>query len=93
MRTKSVRGFKTGDMVRAEVQNGKKAAIHVGKVAVCASGSFRVGNTDRINAKHYRILQRAAGYGFVVSASPVRDCVPPAFLPMPKGRGFQRRFR
>jgi RRXRR protein len=80
-------------VVRAEVPNGKKAALHVGRVAVRASGSFRVGNTDGVNAKHCRILQRADGYGFVVSASPVRDCVPPAFLPMPNGRGFQRRFR
>jgi hypothetical protein len=36
-------GFQTGDMVRAEVPKGKHAGIHVGRVAVRASGSFRVG--------------------------------------------------
>src|SRR5262252_6858224 len=50
MRTKSVRVFKTGDMVRAEVPKDKQAGIHVGRVAVRASGSFRVGNADGINA-------------------------------------------
>jgi hypothetical protein len=30
---------------------GKKAKIHIGRVAVRAGGSFRVGNTDPINAK------------------------------------------
>jgi hypothetical protein len=88
MRIKSVRGFKTGDMVRAEVPNGKKAAIHVGRVAVRASASFRIGNTDGVNAKLCHILQRADGYGF--AGSGLR---PARFPPLPKGRGFQRRFR
>jgi 5-methylcytosine-specific restriction endonuclease McrA len=66
MRTTSVRGFnnKTGDMVRAEVPNGKHAAIHVGRVAVPASGSFRVGNADGINATYCKLLGRADGYGY-----------------------------
>jgi hypothetical protein len=46
MRTKFVRGFKTGDMVRTEVPKGEQAGIHVGRVAVRASGPFRVGNAD-----------------------------------------------
>jgi hypothetical protein len=54
MRTKAVRGFKTEDMVRAEVPNGKEAGVHVGRVAVRASGSF----ADAINAKYCKILHR-----------------------------------
>jgi hypothetical protein len=38
MRTKAVRGFQTGDMVRAELPHGKKAGVHLGRVAVRASG-------------------------------------------------------
>ena len=48
MRPKAVCGFKTGDMVRAEVPNGKKARAHVGRVR--DGGSFTVGNADGTNA-------------------------------------------
>ena len=71
MRTKSMRGFQTGDMVRAEVPKSKRAGIHVGRVALRSSGSFRVGNADGINARHCRIIHRADGYGYAVSASSV----------------------
>jgi 5-methylcytosine-specific restriction endonuclease McrA len=64
LRTKSVRGFQTGDMVRAEVPKGKKAGIRVGRIAIRASGSFRVGNADGINAKYCKLLHRADGYGY-----------------------------
>jgi hypothetical protein len=74
MRTKRVHGFQTGDMVRAEVPNGKNAGLHVGRVAIRASGSFRVGNADGINAKYCRLLHRA-------------DAAPPL---RPEERGFRR---
>jgi RRXRR protein len=64
VRTKSVRGCQTGDIVRAEVRKGKQAGIHVGRVAVRASGSFRVGNADGINAKCCKLRHRADGYGY-----------------------------
>ena len=41
-RSKVVRGFRTGDLVRAEVPRGKKAGVYEGRVAVRASGSFNV---------------------------------------------------
>jgi hypothetical protein len=56
--------LRTGDMVRAEVPPGEKAAIHVGRVAVRASGSFRVGDADGINAKFCKPLHRADGHGY-----------------------------
>lgn len=68
MRTKSVKGFRTGDMVRAEVPVGKKAGIHFGRVAIRASGSFNIqtGHSviQGIGYKHCRILQRGDGYGY-----------------------------
>ncbi len=65
MRQKQVRGFKTGDVVRAEVSAPlKTAGIHLGRVAVRASGSFRVGNVDGINARSCVLVQRADGYEY-----------------------------
>jgi hypothetical protein len=83
--TKLVRGFQTGDMVRADVTTGRQAGVHVGRVAVPVSGSFNLqtgrGAVQGINHQHFKVLQRADRYGYAVSASPVRDCVPTAFLP------------
>ncbi len=65
MRHKQVRGFKTGDVVRAAVPAPlKTAGIHRGRVAVRASGSFRVGNVDGINARYCVLVQRADGYEY-----------------------------
>ena len=41
-RSKTVRGFRTGDLVRAVVTRGKKAGKYTGKVAVRKSGSFNI---------------------------------------------------
>jgi hypothetical protein len=75
-------GFPAGDMVRGEVPNGKTAGVHVGRVSVRASGSFRVGNADALNAKYCKILHRADGHGYGWR---------PALPPRPERRGFQRR--
>ncbi|MDA8149799.1 MAG: RNA-guided endonuclease IscB, partial [Nitrospiraceae bacterium] len=67
-------GFRTGDLVRATVPSGKKAGIHVGRVAVRSSGSFNVrtgsGVVQGISHKHCRLLQRADGYGYSQIAKP-----------------------
>ena len=86
MRVKSVRGFQTGDMVRAEIAKGKHAGIHVGRVAVRATGSFRVGNVDGINAKHCKLIHRADGYGYGL-----RPAAP--LLPPPEGGGIRHVLR
>ncbi|MBI5813576.1 MAG: RNA-guided endonuclease IscB [Deinococcota bacterium] len=62
MRSKAVRGFRTGDLVRALVPEGKRAGAHIGSLAVRASGSFRVGTADGISWEYCRLLQRADGY-------------------------------
>ena len=92
MRAKSVKGFRTGDMVRAEVAAGKKAGVHVGRVAVRATGSFNIQTgsavVQGIGYKHCRLIQRADGYGYSV-AKTITNCAhaegvkPSAFLPYP----------
>ena len=57
-------GFQTGDIVRAIVPKGKKAGTHIGRVAVRAKGSFRVGNVDGINWKYCKPTHRSDGYGY-----------------------------
>lgn len=64
MRAKTVQGFRTGDLVRAVVPRGRHAGIHVGPVAVRATGSFRVGAADGIAWRHCRLLQRGDGYAY-----------------------------
>ena len=39
--------------------------VHLGRVAVRASGSFRVGKIDGINARYCRVVQRPDGYDYV----------------------------
>lgn len=61
---KRVKGFQTGDIVKAIVPDGRKRGTYVGRVAIRASGSFRVGLVDSINWKYCRLLQRIDGYDF-----------------------------
>jgi 5-methylcytosine-specific restriction endonuclease McrA len=65
IRHKSVQGFQTGDLVRADVPAGKHAGTRVGRVAVRASGSFRVGDSDGINWRYCTLMQRADGYDYM----------------------------
>ena len=74
MRHKRVQGFQTGDWVRAEVPTGKKAGVHVGRVAVRHTGSFNIqaqgGTVQGISYRHCRVLQRADGYGYAFQPKP-----------------------
>ena len=64
-RHKRIRGFSTGDLARADVpERLKTGGMHLGRVAVRASGSFRVGKIDGINARYCRVVQRADGYEY-----------------------------
>ncbi len=68
MRTKSVHGFQTGDIVRADVPKGKRMGVHVGRVAVRETGSFNIqtgsGVVQGISHKHCQILHRVDGYAY-----------------------------
>jgi len=83
MRTKSVKGFRTGDLVRASVTRGKKIGEYIGRVAVRATGSFNIQTVDAvvqgISHKYCRIVQRGDGYGYAWSITPsnlVKDNFP-----------------
>jgi 5-methylcytosine-specific restriction endonuclease McrA len=69
MRGKSVFGFQTGDMVRAEVTTGKNAGTHFGRVAVRAKGSFDIqtgkGLVQGIHHRFCRVIQRSDGYKYM----------------------------
>jgi RRXRR protein/HNH endonuclease len=70
-------GFQTGDMVKAKVPTGKKAGLHLGRVAVRLTGRFNIqtlqGVVQGISHKHCILVQRADGYGY--SIVPFRrDC-------------------
>ncbi len=65
---KSVKGFKTGDIVRAVVTKGKKIGSYLGKVAVRSSGSFNIKTVTEtvqgINHKYCSIVQKKDGYTY-----------------------------
>jgi 5-methylcytosine-specific restriction endonuclease McrA len=63
-RQQRVRGFQTGDLVRADVPRGKHQGTHTDRVTVRASGSFRVGTRDGIAYRHCTMVQRADGYDY-----------------------------
>jgi len=68
LRQKRVRGFQTGDMVKAVVPCGKKKGEYVGRVAIRATGSFNIqtptGVVQGISWKHCLLLSRADGHAY-----------------------------
>ncbi len=73
MRGKTVRGFRTGDLVRAVVPSGTKAGTWTGRVAVRANGSFNVqtpaGTIQGISHRHCRLLMRGDGYSYTIEVA------------------------
>jgi 5-methylcytosine-specific restriction endonuclease McrA len=65
---KRVRGFQTGDLMRAVVRSGTRQGTHVGKVAVRASGKFnlttRQGVVQGISHRWCQLIARADGYQY-----------------------------
>jgi hypothetical protein len=60
MRQKSVNGFQTGDMVKANVTSGKKVGVYVGRVAVRATGSFNITTkTETVQGISYSIAHES----------------------------------
>ena len=66
--SKSVKGFQTGDIVKAVVPNGLKAGEYLGKVAVRSSGSFNIQTKTKviqgIGYRYCHIVQRSDGYSY-----------------------------
>jgi hypothetical protein len=66
-RDKFVKGFQTGDIVKAIVTSGKKIGEYVGRVAVRTSGSFNISAKELvqgIGSKYCQILHRKDGYSY-----------------------------
>ncbi|GAA0840562.1 RNA-guided endonuclease IscB [Streptosporangium amethystogenes subsp. fukuiense] len=88
-RTKRVKGFATGDLVRAVVPSGKKAGVHLGRVAVRSTGSFNIttrhGTVQGIGHRHVHLLQRADGYGYTTHPETRHRAALP---PPPEGGGL-----
>lgn len=66
-RDKFVKGFQTGDIVKAAVTSGKKIGEYVGRVAVSSSGFFNVSAKELvqgINHKYCHILHRKDWYSY-----------------------------
>ena len=65
---KSVKGFQTGDIVKAVVPSGLKQGEYLGRVAVRSRGSFNIETSDcliqGIGYKYCRIIQRNDGYSY-----------------------------
>jgi len=71
--SRSVKGFKTGDIVIAHVTQGKKQGFYQGRVAVRSSGSFNItsGKTvvQGIRHQYCRLQHRGDGYGYSTSTT------------------------
>ena len=66
--SKSVKGFQTGDIVKAVVPTGSKQGEYLGKVAVRSRGYFNIQTKTQviqgIGYKFCRLLQRSDGYSY-----------------------------
>ena len=64
--SKTIKGFQTGDMVKAIVPTGLKAGEYLGRVAVRSSGYFDIQTKTQviegIGYKYCHIVQRSDGY-------------------------------
>lgn len=69
MKTKSIYGFRTGDMVKSVVTKGKKIGKYIGRVAIRKTGYFNIqlGQgvvVQGISHKTCKVIQRGDGYGY-----------------------------
>ena len=66
--SKTVKGFQTGDIVKAIVPTGSKRGEYLGRVAVRSRGYFNIetksGLVKDIGYKYCRIVQRGDGYSY-----------------------------
>lgn len=69
-RNKFVKGFQTGDIVRAIVTKGKKIGTYVGRVAVRSTGSFNISTSNGliqgISHRYCSIVHAKDGYSYLV---------------------------
>jgi 5-methylcytosine-specific restriction endonuclease McrA len=64
---KFVKGFQTGDIVKAIVTFGKKIGTYIGRVAVRSSGSFNISVSELVSGISYKycsIIHKKDGYSY-----------------------------
>jgi 5-methylcytosine-specific restriction endonuclease McrA len=87
-KSKSIKGFKTGDHVKVIVLKGKKTGTYSGRVKVRDSGDFCIdtstGKIDGISHRYCQNVQRSDGYIYFTKYLKKGA----AFPPTPKGMGF-----
>jgi 5-methylcytosine-specific restriction endonuclease McrA len=89
MRAKSIFGFQTGDLVKADVLKGKFQGIQKGRVAVRKSGSFDIATSNgkaTVSHKNCRLVQRGDGYEYSIRPFSVQE--KNAIAPQAKALGF-----
>ncbi|NEO55134.1 MAG: HNH endonuclease [Okeania sp. SIO3B5] len=68
-RFKFIKGYQTGDIVKAIVTKGKKQGVYVGRVAVRTTGSFNIktknGLVQGISHKYCQPIHKKDGYAYV----------------------------
>jgi 5-methylcytosine-specific restriction endonuclease McrA len=69
---KRIKGFQTGDIVKAVVTKGKKMGTYIGRITVRATESFDISTTERkvsgLSSKYFQLIQRADGYEYHTKA-------------------------
>jgi 5-methylcytosine-specific restriction endonuclease McrA len=66
-RNKFVKGFQTGDIVKAVVTSGKKIGEYVGRIAVRTTGSFNIWASELVQGishKYCKIVHKKDGYSY-----------------------------
>ncbi|MGB8686852.1 MAG: RNA-guided endonuclease IscB [Microcoleus sp.] len=66
-RSKFVKSFQTGDIVKAVVTSGKKIGEYIGRVAVRSTGSFNISASELVQGishKYCKIVHRKDGYNY-----------------------------
>lgn len=64
---KFVKGFQTGDIVKAVVTSGKKVGKYLGRVAVRSSGSFNISASELVQGishKYCHVIHKKDGYSY-----------------------------
>lgn len=82
---KRMRGFQTGDLVKAFVPKGKKQGLYAGYVAIRSTGNFNIKTMSQtvqgINVKYCQLIQNSDGYRY-------NNKKEQRFLPTPKDGVF-----
>ena len=67
-RIKFVKGFQTGDIVKAVVTSGKKVGEYIGRIATRSTGSFNISTREKlvqgISYKYCKTIHKKDGYSY-----------------------------